>query len=160
MIRKADIKAVEHLGGGDSASAGRPDGPLAPEDVPAGAIPEIGAFSGNAFLLISDSATRESTTLTYKGEISVELLRKYIALVEEKYGFRVVDQNETNRWFFNQMSYALLYEGEAEVENFVYDRSEVSLVVDYWTIGSSGNLEITYARGLQAVDAGDRGVME
>lgn len=151
---------VEHLGGDDSASAGQPDGPLAPEDVPAGAIPEMGAYSEGAFALVSDTATRESTVLEYKGVASQEFFAEYIDLLASKYGFRVVERDENKRLFVTQFEYTLVYEGEAAVENFEHRGSGISVIVKYWSLGSGGTLEITYARGLQAVDAGDRGMME
>ena len=144
------------VGGNDSASAGQPDGPMAPEDIPVGTIPEIGAFSRDAFTLISDVATRESTTLQYNGLADLELFQSYIDLLQYQYGFRVVEKVESERGFFNQFTYTLVYDGAAAVENFKYDQNMVSLVVKYWSIGHSGDLEMVYARGLQTMDAGDR----
>lgn len=147
-------------GGSDSAAAGQPDGPLSPEDIPAGALPELGAYSGDAFTLQSDTATRDRTTLQYSGGGSVEFFDAYIALLESKYGFRVLERDVNDRGFFNQFSYTLVYEGDAAVEQFTEDGQEVSLTLKYWAIGSRGDVEMIYARGVQAVDTGDRGAME
>lgn len=157
-----DVVTVEtgNAGSSDSAAAGQPDGPLSPEDIPAGALPELGAYSGDAFTLVSDTATRESTTLQYSGAAGSTFFEKYIGLLESQYGFRVIDRDENERGFFTQFSYTLVYEGEAAVENFAQDENEVSLTVKYWAIGRSGDLEMTYARGLQPVDTGDRGAIE
>jgi hypothetical protein len=147
-------------GGNDSAAAGQPDGPLAPEDIPAGAIPELGAYSADAFTLQSDTATRDRTTLEYSGSGSAEFFDAYITLLESKYGFRVVERDVNDRRFLSQFNYKLVYEGEAAVENFDDRGQELSLTVKYWSVGSHGNVEMIYARGVQAVDTGDRGVIE
>ena len=158
----ADVVTVEtgSAGSNDSAAAGQPDGPLSPEDIPAGAMPELGAYSGGAFTLVSDTATRESTTLQYSGAASAAFFEEYVGLLEAEYGFRVVDRDVNERGFFTQFGYTLVYEGDAAVENFAQDESTVSLSLKYWAIGRSGDLEVTYARGLQPVDTGDRGAIE
>ena len=147
-------------GSNDSAAAGQPDGPLAPEEIPAGAIPELGAYSVDAFILQSDTATRESTTLQYSGGGSVEFFDAYIGVLESKYGFQEIERSVSERGIFNQYNYKLVYEGDAAVENFDDRGQEVSLTVKYWAIGSRGDVEIIYGRGVQVVDTGDRGVIE
>ena len=164
LVQRTTAEVVTQGPGGtngqDSAAAGQPDGPLAPEDIPAGAVPELSAYSAHAFTLQSDTATRENTTLQYSGGGSIEFFDAYIGLLEEKYGFRVLERDVNDRGFFRQFNYVLVYEGNAAVENFEDRGQDVSLTVKYWAIGSRGDVEMIYARGVQVVDTGDRGAIE
>ena len=130
--------------------------PVRPADLPAGAVPELGAFSGGMLTAASTTETDLYTRVTYEGTVDRLMWEEYVDLLRSSYDFTMEKRDVVDRYMIKRSTFGLRYRGDAAVKTFENDEEKLNLLIRAQVFGGEMSIEVSYANGLTCMDTGDR----